>query len=58
MLRSVVGTLLKAALALTAMGAMFWLLDTFPSGLFLVVLALTLIYLAVESVRKRMDKAR
>lgn len=36
------------------MAAMFWVLDTFPSAIFIVVLAVTLVYLAVESIRRRM----
>ena len=54
MLRSVAGTLFRAGIALLAMAVMFWVLDTFPSAIFIVVLAVTLIYLAVESVRRRM----
>ena len=54
MLRSVVGTLLRAGIALLAMATMFWVLDTFPSAIFIVVLAVTCIYLAVESARKRL----
>lgn len=57
MFRSVVLTLGRAALALTAMGTMFWLLDTFPSALFLLVLVVTLTYLAVEAFRNGRGKA-
>ena len=53
MLRAVAGTLFRAGIALLSMAVMFWVLDTFPSALFIVVLAVTCIYLAVESIRKR-----
>lgn len=53
MLRAVAGTLFRAGIALLAMAVMFWVLDTFPSALFIVVLAVTCIYLVVESIRKR-----
>lgn len=55
MLRSVIVTLSRAAIALLAMGGMFWLLDTFPSAIFLVVLAVTCVYLVLESLRRRAD---
>lgn len=54
MLRSVVGTMLRAGLALLAMAVMFWVLDTFPSAIFIAVLTVTCLYLFVESLRRRM----
>ena len=45
----------RAGFALFAMALMFWVLDTFPSAIFIVVLTVTCIYLAVESIRKRMS---